>query len=53
MVAVSRPEHVVDEDRAVEIGLGEAVGLRLQLAVDLAIGEAERVEVGGEWPMTR
>ena len=41
-------EHAVDEDRPVEVGVGEAVGLGLQLAVHLAVGEAERVEVGGE-----
>ena len=41
-------EHVVDEDRAVEIGVGEAVGLGLQLRVHLALGEAQRIEVGGE-----
>ena len=41
-------EHAVDEDRAVEVGVGEAVGLRLQLAMHLAVGEAERVEVGGQ-----
>ena len=41
-------EHAVDEDRAVEVGVGEAVGFGLQLAVHLAVGEAERIEVGGE-----
>ena len=41
-------EHLVDEDRAVEVGLGEAVGLGPQLLVHLALGEPERVEVGDE-----
>ncbi len=41
-------QHLVDEDRAVEVGVREAVGLRPQLLVDLALGEAERIEVGGE-----
>ena len=41
--------HVaIDEDRAVEIGVGEAVGLGLELLVHLALGEAQRIEVGGE-----
>ena len=30
-VAVSRAQHVVDEDRPVEVGVGEAVGLRIKL----------------------
>ena len=42
------PQHLVDEDRAVEVGLREAVGLGSQLLVDLALGEAERIEVGGQ-----
>ena len=42
------PQHLVDEDRAVEVGLGEAVGLGAQLLVHLALGEAERIEVGGQ-----
>ena len=41
-------EHAVDEDRTVEIGVGEAVGLGLQLAMHLALREAQRIEVGGE-----
>ena len=41
-------EHLVDEDRPVEIGVREAVGLGLQLLVHLALGEAQRIEVGGQ-----
>ena len=41
-------EDVVDEDRSVEIGLGEAVGLVAQLGVRQHLLEAERVEVGLE-----
>ena len=41
-------EHAVDEDRPVEVGIREAVGLGLELAVHLAVGEAERIEIGGE-----
>ena len=35
----------IDEDRAVEIGFGEAVGFRHQLAMDAAVSETERIEV--------
>ncbi len=42
------PQHLVDEDRAVEVGVREAVGLGAQLLVDLALGQAKRVEVGGQ-----
>ncbi len=38
-------EHVVDEDRPVHVGFGEAVGGRRQLLVGVA-DEAERVELG-------
>ena len=44
------PQHLVDEDRAVEVGLREAVGLGAQLLVDLALGQTERIEVGGQVP---
>ena len=41
------PEHIVDEDRPVVVGLGEAVGSRRQLVVVLQrLGEAERIEIG-------
>ena len=43
---VFEPEHVVDEDLAVVVGLGEAVGRRMQLLVVLLRLEAERIEVG-------
>ena len=39
-------QHLVDEDRPVEVGVGEAVGLGPQLLVDLALGEPQRIEVG-------
>ena len=38
-------QHLVDEDRAVEIGLGESVGFGPQLLVDLALREVQRVQV--------
>ena len=42
-----QPEHVVDEDAPVVIGLGEAVGLRRQLVVVLErLGDAERIQIG-------
>ena len=39
-------EHVVEEELALEIGVGEAVGLGVELGMLLVAGEAERVEVG-------
>ena len=47
-MAVLEAQHLVDEDRPVEVGFREAVGLRAQLLVHLALGEAERIEIGGE-----
>ncbi len=44
---VFEPQHLVDEDAAVIVGLGEAVGLRRQFLVVLErLGEPQRVEVG-------
>ena len=43
-------QHLVDEDRAVEVGLREAVGLGPQLLVHLALGEAQRIEIGRQMP---
>ncbi len=37
-------EHVVDEDRLVQVGVGEAVGKRVQLGVRRRNGQPERVE---------
>src|SRR5262249_3461077 len=41
-------QHLVDEDRPVEIGLRKAVGFRPQLLVDLPLAEAQGIEIGGE-----
>ncbi len=42
-----QPEHMVDEDRAVVICLGETVGFRRQLVVIFQrLGNAQRVKVG-------
>ena len=38
----------IDEDRPIKVGFGKTVGFRQQLAMHAPIGEAERVEVGGE-----
>ena len=44
---VFQPQHLVDEDLAVVVGLGEAVGFGRQLVVVLErLGKAERVEIG-------
>ena len=40
-------QDLVDEDGSIEVGLGEAVGLGPQLRVRLALGQAQRIEVGG------
>ena len=46
--AVFEAEHVVEEDLAVEIGLGEAIGARIELfAIALRL-DAERIELGVE-----
>src|SRR5437660_7959989 len=46
--AVFEPEHVIEEDLAVEIGFGEAVGARIELLAVARGFDAERVEVGVE-----
>ena len=46
--AVFEPEHVVEEDLAVEIGFGEAVGARIELFAVARGFDAERIEVGVE-----
>ena len=43
-----QPERAADIDRAVVVGLGEAVGLGLELGMLAAGDEFERVEIGGE-----
>ena len=40
------PEHVVEEEFAIEVGLGEPVGLGVQLWMVLVAGEPQRVEIG-------
>src|SRR6516164_11693200 len=46
--AIFEPEHVIEEDLAVEIGLGEAVGARVKLLAVARRLDAERVEIGVE-----
>ncbi len=41
-------EHVVDEDRPVHVGLGEAVGPGIELGMRLGLGEPQRVEIGDQ-----
>ena len=41
-------EHVVDENRLVHVGFGEAVGFRIELGVRGRFGQAQRVELGFE-----
>ncbi len=43
-----QPEHVVDEDRPVEVILGEAPGLGIELGVVLLALQPQGVEVGDE-----
>ena len=39
------PQHVVEEELALEVGVGEAVGLGVELRVLLVAGETERIEI--------
>ncbi len=41
-------EHLVEEDRAIEIGVGEAVGARIELFLVLRRLKPERIEIGVE-----
>jgi len=43
-----KAQHVVDENRPVHIGLGEAVGFRVKLGLGAMLAQAERVEIGDE-----
>ena len=43
-------QHVVEEELAIEVGLGEAVAFGVQFRVVLAAGEAERIEIGEQVP---
>ena len=43
-----QPEHVIEEDAAAEIGLGETVGAGIELALRRQFGHAERIEIGVE-----
>ena len=44
------PEHLVEKDRAVHVGVGEAVGARIEVLLVMVRLEAERVEIGVEMP---
>ncbi len=46
--AIFQAEHVVEEDLAVEIGLGKAVGARIELFAVARRLDAERIEIGVE-----
>ena len=46
--AVFQAEHVIEEDFAVEIGLGEAVGANIEFFVILGGRQAKRIELGVE-----
>ena len=43
-------EHLVEEDRAVHVGFGEAVGARIELLLVVVRLEPERIEIGVEMP---
>src|SRR6516225_7650564 len=45
-----QPEHAVEEDFAVEIGVTESVGAGVEILLVLARLEAKRIEVGVEVP---
>ena len=42
------PKYVVEEDRAIHVGLGEAVGFRVKLGVARGVAHPQRVDVGGK-----
>ncbi len=44
----AKAQEIVDEDRPVVIGIGEAIGGRIKVGMRLEAGEAERIEVGDE-----
>ena len=44
------PENLVEKDRAVHVGVGEAVGARIEVLLVVVWLEAERVEIGVEVP---
>ena len=46
--AVFEPEHVIEEDLAVEIGLRETIGARIELFAIARRFNAERIELGVE-----
>ena len=46
-------QHVVDEDRLVHVGVGEAVGRRIKLGVRGGDDQAQRIEPASRWPRTR
>ncbi len=43
-------EHLVEEDRPIEIGVREAVSSRIELVLGLGRFERERIEIGVEMP---
>src|SRR5205085_1534115 len=45
---VVEPEHVIEKDLAVEIGVGEAIGPGIEFLVIAGRFEAERIELGVE-----
>ena len=47
-VAFSRPEHEVEVELAVEVGVGEAVGMVVELGMLVVVGEAQRIELGDQ-----
>jgi hypothetical protein len=50
---VLKPQHVVEEDRPVHVGLGEAVGFRIELGMRGLVAHAQRVEIGHQMPRIR
>ena len=43
-----QPQHIVDEDRAVHVGFGKAVGGGVKFRVAAAVGHAQGVQIGGQ-----
>ncbi len=43
-----KAQHLIDEDRAVHVGIGKTVGLRIKLWLVASVAHAQRVEIGGQ-----
>ncbi len=45
-----KPQHIVDKDRPVHVGLGEAIGFRIKLGAWRRLAQAQRIKISGKVP---